>query len=232
MRSLVPGGLRPPQGSCVKPLAAAPPRGVWPERKAARVWRSGRHSLEGILRRLHFSSATSSSSIPSLFWAFEITEVSPQLARRQRGSGGFVPPESAISSLGRGGGERLFSLSLLSLRPSAPRLLPPPCLRPRSRRPKAPSSSAEEPAGPCRAEPVGRGWRPRASEGEGVKAGDPGPGSPRLPGACDLCSPVQNASLGVRVRGGLAVVIGSLPADLSSAVGQGFASLLKIPREK
>lgn len=77
MRSLVPGGLRPPQGSCVKPLAAAPPRGVWPERKAARVWRSGRHSLEGILRRLHFSSATSSSSIPSLFWAFEITEVSP-----------------------------------------------------------------------------------------------------------------------------------------------------------
>ena len=111
-------------------------------------------------------------------------------------------------------------------------VLPPPCLRPRSRRPKAPSSSAEEPAGPCRAEPVGRGWRPRASEGEGVKAGDPGPGSPRLPGACDLCSPVQNASLGVRVRGGLAVVIGSLPADLSSAVGQGFASLLKIPREK
>lgn len=77
MRSLVPRGLRPPQGSCFKALAAAPPRGVWPERKAARVWRSGRHSLEGILRRLHFSSATSSSSIPSLFWAFEITEVSP-----------------------------------------------------------------------------------------------------------------------------------------------------------
>lgn len=65
-----------------------------------------------------------------------------------------------------------------------------------------------------------------------MKAGDPGPGSPRLPGACDLCSPVQNAIVGVRVRGALAVVIGSLPADLSSAVGRGFASLLKIPREK
>lgn len=65
MRSLVPSGW---QGSCFKALAAAPPRRVWPERKAARVWRSGRHSLEGILRRLHFSS-----SIPSLFpfWALK-----------------------------------------------------------------------------------------------------------------------------------------------------------------
>ena len=71
MRSLVPSGWLPPQGNCFKALAAAPPRRVWPERKTARVWRGGRPSLEGILRRLHFSSATSSSSIPSLFpfWA-------------------------------------------------------------------------------------------------------------------------------------------------------------------